>query len=53
MSIKSRDKVIDLASGSAAVVITTHTYPEGEKVASIKLNDNGNKWVLVSQLKKV
>lgn len=53
MNIKVKDKVIDTTSGSLGVVISTHTYNEGTQVASVKLDNNGSKWVAVTELKKV
>ena len=54
MNITAKDKVIDLSSGSQAVVVATHTYKEtGIQVASIKVDNNGSKWVPVTELKKV
>jgi len=48
MNLKPKDKVVDLATGSNAVVIATHTYDNGAKAASIKLENDGSKWVLVT-----
>ena len=53
MNITTKDKVIDLTSGSQGVVIATHTYKEeGIQIANVKTGA-GSAWVPVSQLKKV
>lgn len=50
--IQPRNEVIDLASGGLAVVLSTHTYPDGTKIASIK-GDKRTEWVVTSELQKV
>lgn len=50
--IKPTNQVIDLATGIVAVVVATHTYPDGTQIASIK-SEKRNEWVLTSELKKV
>lgn len=50
--IQPRNQVIDLTTGSLAVVVSTHTYPNGVKIASIK-SDKRNEWVVTSELQKV
>lgn len=50
--IKPTNQVIDLTTGSIAVVLSTHTYPDGTQIASIK-SDKRNEWVVTSELQKV
>jgi hypothetical protein len=51
-NITPRMQVIDLTTGSLAVVVSTHTYPDGTQIASIK-SDKRNEWVVTSELQVV
>lgn len=50
--IQPRNQVLDTVTGSIAVVVSTHTYPDGTKIASIK-SDKRNEWVVTSELQKI
>jgi hypothetical protein len=54
ITYRINEKVVDVVTGSRATIITTHTYgEENVRVASIKLEGNGSKWVLCENLKKI
>lgn len=57
MNITAKDKVVEIASGFTGTVICTHTYKEGDRIASVRIENDGkrnrNVWVPVTQLKKI